>query len=122
MHTPFERELRLLDVLARQAADLIDRPTAEKALLEAKEAAELANQSKDRFLAVLSHELRTPLTPVMLLVTALLDDDTLAEDVRESLTIIHRNLDTETKLIDDLLDLTRPGAGKVKRNLPTGRA
>ena len=46
--------------------DVTERRRADAALLEAKNAAETANQSKDRFLAVLSHELRTPLTPVLM--------------------------------------------------------
>ena len=84
---------------------------------EAKEAAEAANRSKDRFLAVLSHELRTPLTPVLMAVGALEHDPDLRADVREDLTMIKRNIELETKLIDDLLDLTRITSGKLELHL-----
>ncbi len=93
--------------------DITERMEAEFALRTAKEAAENANQSKDRFLAVLSHELRTPLTPVLMVVSALEHDPDLRPDVREDLVMIKRNVELETKLIDDLLDLSRITSGKV---------
>src|SRR5262249_30495049 len=56
-HAPAERDLRLLDILARQAADLIETKRTQETLRE-------ANQRKDEFLATLAHELRNPLAPV----------------------------------------------------------
>ena len=94
--------------------DVTEHARSERALREAKDAAEAANQSKDRFLALLSHELRTPLTPVMMAVGALEHDPDLRPDVREDLAMIKRNIELETKLIDDLLDLSRITSGKVE--------
>jgi len=74
---------------------------------EARLAAEAASQAKDRFLAVLSHELRTPLMPAFMTVAALESDMSLPARVREALKNVRRNLELETKLIDDLLDLGR---------------
>lgn len=54
-HQPAERELRLLDVVARQAADLIERTQAEETLRR-------ANQRMEEFLNIATHELKTPLT------------------------------------------------------------
>ncbi|WP_395735958.1 ATP-binding protein [Prosthecobacter sp.] len=93
--------------------DITDRKKQETLLREAKEAAELASQSKDRFLAVLSHELRTPLTPVLLAVAALEQEPGLRPEIREDLVMIKRNIELETKLIDDLLDLSRITSGKL---------
>jgi PAS domain S-box-containing protein len=93
--------------------DITERKRAERALREAKEQAEQASRAKDRFLAVLSHELRTPLTPVLMTVGALEHDPDLRPDVREDLTMIKRNIELETKLIDDLLDLNRITSGKI---------
>jgi len=74
---------------------------------EARLAAEAASQAKDRFLAVLSHELRTPLMPAFMTVAALESDMSLPSKVREALRNVRHNLELETKLIDDLLDLSR---------------
>ncbi|HET6406667.1 MAG TPA: ATP-binding protein [Chthoniobacteraceae bacterium] len=79
----------------------------------AKEAAERANNAKDEFLATLSHELRTPLTPVLSLVSAALVDTELGPDLRETFQIIQRNVETEARFIDDLLDLTQITSGRL---------
>ncbi|HEX8912011.1 MAG TPA: ATP-binding protein, partial [Humisphaera sp.] len=92
------------------------RAEAERARAEAERAradAERANAAKDRFLAVLSHELRTPLNPVLMAAAALRRDPSLPPAVREDMEMIHRNVELETRLIDDLLDLTRVAHGKL---------
>ena len=72
--------------------DTTERNRAQEALIEARQAAEAANQSKDRFLAVLSHELRSPLTPMLMAAAALEHDSDLRPDVREHLAMIKRNI------------------------------
>jgi PAS domain S-box-containing protein len=96
------------------AADIHDLKTAEAAVLHAKAEAEHANKAKDQFLAVLSHELRTPLTPVVMTVAAMEMDRTISPQMREDLAMIRRNIELETKLIDDLLDVTRISNGKLR--------
>jgi signal transduction histidine kinase len=88
-----------------------------KALKEAKETAEFANNAKDQFLAVLSHELRTPLTPVLAIVQMLDEDPSVSEEVRGWMQTIGRNVQLEARLIDDLLDLTRIANGKLQLHL-----
>jgi two-component system CheB/CheR fusion protein len=95
------------------AADIDVRKRAEAALLTAKEAVEAASRAKDHFLAVLSHELRTPLSPVLAAVSVLEEDDSLRPGLRDTLTMIRRNIELEARLIDDLLDLTRIARGKL---------
>ncbi len=102
------------DGLSVYFGDITERKRAEEALHAAKNLAETANQAKDRFLAVLSHELRTPLTPVLMAVGALEHDPGLRPDVREDIIMIKRNVELETKLIDDLLDLNRIASGKIE--------
>jgi PAS domain S-box-containing protein len=79
----------------------------------AQDAIMQANQAKDQFIAALSHELRTPLTPVLTCVEILKDDERMPKDLQPMMEIIERNIQLESRLIDDLLDLTRIIRGKV---------
>lgn len=99
--------------LAGYVRDITARKRVEEGLQAAREQAEAANRAKDHFLAVLSHELRTPLTPVLAIAHALEMDTTLPAAAREDLATIRRNVQTEARLIDDLLDLTRIARGKI---------
>jgi PAS domain S-box-containing protein len=83
-------------------------------LKAARAVAEAASHAKDNFLAALSHELRTPLTPVLMTVATLEADATLPQSVRRHLHLLHRNVELEARLIDDLLDLTRIVHGKME--------
>ncbi|HXF11008.1 MAG TPA: ATP-binding protein, partial [Desulfuromonadaceae bacterium] len=101
------------DVLCLVVTDLSFLKQNEELRL-AKEVAEKANIAKDSFLAVLSHELRTPLNPVLLLASEAAENRDLPPGVRSSFDTIRRNIELESKLIDDLLDLTRISSGKLK--------
>ncbi|MBA3540542.1 MAG: GAF domain-containing protein [Deltaproteobacteria bacterium] len=72
-----------------------------------------ASQAKDRFLAALSHELRTPLSPILMCASALAAAPELPDVLRGKVAMILRNVELETKLIDDLLDLSRITSGKL---------
>jgi PAS domain S-box-containing protein len=96
------------------ARNISDRKQAEREIAKAAEIADRAHRAKDDFLAILSHELRTPLTPVLVSVCDLLDDQRLPPDIRETLGMVHRNIELQVKLIDDLLDVTRITRGKLE--------
>jgi signal transduction histidine kinase/DNA-binding response OmpR family regulator len=72
-----------------------------------------ANRIKDEFLATLSHELRTPLQAILTWASTLqedpVDDDTRAR----GLEVIERNARAQTRLIEDLLDVSRVITGKL---------
>jgi PAS domain S-box-containing protein len=87
----------------------------------ARSEAESANRAKDRFLAVLSHELRTPLTPVLIAASSLLEqgDHSLDPSVRSILEMVRRNVGLESRLIDDLLDVSRIARGRLVLDLET---
>ena len=80
----------------------------------ARDEAQAAGAAKDRFLAVLSHELRTPLTPLLLTAQLLARHTGLPPKVRSGLQVIERNVLLETRLVDDLLDVTRIATGKMQ--------
>ena len=84
-----------------------------------KSLVESANRTKDKFLAMLSHELRTPLTPVVLALEKLQRQWQQNEEARSTLEMIRRNIDVESHLIDDLLDVTRISKGKLELSLVT---
>ncbi len=78
---------------------------------ELRAQAEAANLAKDEFLAMLGHELRNPLSPILtaLQLLKLRSDSTLREHV-----VIERQVNHLTRLIDDLLDVSRIARGMVK--------
>jgi signal transduction histidine kinase len=69
---------------------------------------------KDDFLAVLSHELRTPLSALLgysrLIRGGLLD----AAKTREALEVVERNARSLTQIVEDVLDVSRIVAGKIR--------
>jgi PAS domain S-box-containing protein len=105
----------LVDLSERRRADADRlRSHAEQERLERQEsAARAASDAKDRFLAVLSHELRTPLTPVLLTLDRLVQLTGDDAELQKGLQTIRRNVNVETRLIDDLLDLTRIDRNKL---------
>jgi PAS domain S-box-containing protein len=94
--------------------DITERKRVEMALRDAKQSAESANQLKDQFLATLSHELRTPLNAI-LGYARMLQTNTIPPDKQpRALEVIERNAVAQNRLIEDLLDMSRITAGKVR--------
>jgi PAS domain S-box-containing protein len=110
-------DTRIIETATRTAAIAIERKRIEEALRKSRDDAEAANRAKDHFLAVLSHELRTPLTPVLMAVASHQLDPRIPPPLREDLAMMKRNLELETTLIDDMLDLTRVMSGKLQLRL-----
>lgn len=123
-----EQELRLMDLLARQSADYLERLRVEeeRELLlsrehELRQTAEEANRLKDEFLAIMSHELRNPLNVILGYAELLLR----TEEIRNSANLkrmseaVKRNAVAQSKLIRDLLDLSRLRSGKLELNRET---
>jgi PAS domain S-box-containing protein len=107
-------DLRLAEDLATRAALAADNAMLYRQAQDARQAAERANRAKDEFLATLSHELRTPLTPILGWAVMLRTGGLDREGVERGLTIIERNVRTQTQLIEDLLDVSRIITGKLR--------
>jgi len=94
------------------ARDVTDRVAAERALREAKAAAETANQAKSDFLANMSHEIRTPLNGVIGIVDAL-SRTPLTDDQAEMVSLIRGSGNTLERLVSDILDVSKIEAGQL---------
>jgi signal transduction histidine kinase/ActR/RegA family two-component response regulator len=77
------------------------------------EASERANQQKEQFLAMLAHELRNPLAPIVNALAVLRRVATPEPLVPWAHDIIKRQVEHMTRLLDDLLDVSRVTTGKV---------
>lgn len=84
----------------------------QQALIKAKEEAEEAVQTKTRFLSVMSHEIRTPMNGVIGFTNLLLKNP--RDDQREALNVLKFSAQNLMVIINDVLDLNKIDAGKVK--------
>lgn len=99
-------DVAVLERIARYVAIAMDRTHREREMVSALRA-------KDDFLAALSHELRTPLNPVLLVASDSARNFSFSAEAREAFRLIEKNAVLESRLIDDLLDLTRIEHGKL---------
>ncbi|HZP85733.1 MAG TPA: ATP-binding protein [Burkholderiales bacterium] len=106
-HRPGELELRYLDLLARQAADLIEQRQAQEALRE-------ADRRKDEFLATLAHELRNPLAPIRAGLHALQLGGLERDEAQRVFETMNRQMKHLVRLVDDLLEVSRITRGKIE--------
>jgi PAS domain S-box-containing protein len=126
-----ERTERIIVGVAAQAAVAIDNSrlyeSAQRAAEERKEllesersargAAERMSELKDEFLATLSHELRTPLSAILGWAHILRRGVKSEADLHKGLDTIERNARVQTRLIEDLLDMSRIASGKVRLDI-----
>jgi PAS domain S-box-containing protein len=110
------------DLTARRVAEESRRDLAREQL--AREASELArkemervNRVKDEFLATMSHELRTPLNAITGWTSILRRRPRDETKLERGLEVIERNAKAQTRLVSDLLDVSRIITGKLQLNL-----
>jgi signal transduction histidine kinase len=96
----FELEGRRREVLEREQA--------------ARAAAERLSRTKDDFVAVLSHELRNPLNAIGGWVHVLKVGNRTPEQMEKGLNAIDRSVKAQTRLIADILDVSRISSGKLR--------
>ena len=91
--------------------DLTDQKHRDQVVVEGRR--------KDEFLAMLAHELRNPLAPIRYAAERLRGADVPPERVQWACEIIDRQVDQLTRLVDDLLDVSRITRGKLSLNVET---
>ena len=123
-----KEELSLLQTVAERTWTAIEKLRAEAererlltSVQEARDAAERANQLKDEFLATLSHELRNPLNVILGYSELLLRMQEIEQSPRlaQMGEALRRNAQSQSQLINDLLDLSRLQRGKISLSQET---
>jgi PAS domain S-box-containing protein len=110
-----DEDFALLVELARRTALALDNARLYSDAEHARRDAESASRAKDEFLAILGHELRNPLAPI---VSALeLMKQRGQTELRREREIIERQVTHLSRLVDDLLDVSRIVRGKVNLDL-----
>lgn len=92
--------------------DITEHKQLENTLLEAKHAAESANQAKSAFISTMSHEIRTPLNAIIGM-AYLLHRTALSHDQKEQVDAIQVSSRILLALINDILDLSKIEAGEL---------
>src|SRR5258705_438862 len=106
-----------VDISQRKQSEA-EREVLHQSERSARAEAEKANRLKDEFLATLSHELRNPLNVILGYAEVLLrsDEARKSQFVRKAVEVLKRNALAQSRLVRDLLDLSRLHIGKLSLN------
>ncbi|MGE5186375.1 MAG: ATP-binding protein [Acidobacteriota bacterium] len=94
--------------------DISGQRAKEAELARTALALEMANRRKDEFLAMLSHELRNPLSPIRTSIEIMRLAPPDSPAAHDALAIVDRSTTHLTRLVDDLLDVTRITRGAIE--------
>src|SRR5437763_8018975 len=108
-----EKTVALAEGLGRRAAAAIDNARLLREVQERVEALALADRRKDEFLAMLAHELRNPLSPLAMAARIMQRANGDPAVLARQQAVIERQVRHMSRLLDDLLDVSRITRGKV---------
>jgi signal transduction histidine kinase/ActR/RegA family two-component response regulator len=109
----------LLTSVAQHCAQALDRARLYETADRARAEAEAANRSKDDFLSTISHELRTPLNAMLGWAAMLRNGSVEASRTQRAIEAIFNNATRQSRLIEELLDVSRIVAGRASLDLQT---
>jgi PAS domain S-box-containing protein len=112
VYSPFRNVDNQIDGIFIVASDVTEQVLARNQVDDLRESAEAANRAKDEFLAMLGHELRNPLSPILTALQLMRLRGTGGSERERS--VIERQVTHLTRLVDDLLDVSRIARGKVE--------
>jgi PAS domain S-box-containing protein len=111
--SPLKDEAGSLIGVSKIVRDITELKRRETQLRSARAEAEAADRAKDEFLALLSHELRTPLTTIVGWIQMLRQARVDPSHQERALDTMARNARALTRMVEDLLDVSRIVAGKM---------
>jgi PAS domain S-box-containing protein len=95
------------------ASDITERYLYGLHLIEAKRKAEMAEQLQEQFLANMSHEIRTPMNGIIGMTNILLNTS-MSNEQKDFVQVIKKSSDSLMILINDILDISKIKAGKLR--------
>jgi PAS domain S-box-containing protein len=95
------------------AVDIHDQKMTQQNLVLAKKISDTASETKSRFLANMSHEIRTPLGAIIGFSELLAGPNVDPDEKVEFISAVRRNGEQLTKVIDEILDISKIEAGKL---------
>jgi PAS domain S-box-containing protein len=100
--------------LAKVLRNIGDRKELEDALMEQVRTLSDANKRKDDFMVLLAHEFRNPLTPILNALHIIRQEETTDPAQQQARGMIERQVRSLTRLVDELLEVTRLQRGQAK--------
>jgi PAS domain S-box-containing protein len=110
-------DVALATEVARRASVGLDNARLYALARAERQRAEEASRAKDVFLATVSHELRTPLTAILGWAGRLRGKLSDAQGMERAISIIERNARAQAQLIEDILDVSRIIAGRLRLDI-----
>jgi signal transduction histidine kinase/ActR/RegA family two-component response regulator len=111
---PRDPETGEVEFMATICRDISERRRLEDAIRDRNEALELADRHKTEFLATLAHELRNPMSPLLIAAQQLHENGVDNHSLPWIAEIIERQVTHLSRLVDDLLDVSRITQGKIR--------